>query len=176
MGRHDKTGRTKDAKRPWASCHVELNNGFRQEAAWKALKPSARVVYVELKSLYNGFNNGKVEGSERRLAKLTGLGKNTVSRALEELQEAGFIVQMKRGVLGIEGNGKGTLWRLTELGCLSDRPTKDFRKRQPKNRTPHPEWTQGGSKMDPVNAASGSRMDPVKHLNRLFPAPILDPI
>ncbi len=158
--KHDKTGRTKGAKRPWVSCHVEIFNGFRQEPAWKALNASARVVYVELKSLYNGFNNGNVEGSERILAEMAGLGKNTASRALEELQEAGFIVQMKRGVLGIDGKGKGTLWRLTELGCLGEHPTKDFRKRQPKNKTLHPKRTQGGSKMDPVNAASGSEMDP----------------
>ena len=160
MGKHDRKGRSKDAKLPWASCHVELNNGFRQEAAWKGLKASARVVYVELKSLYNGFNNGKVMASERHLAKLTGLGKNTVSRALGGLQEAGFIVQMQRGVLGIDGKGNGTLWRLTEIGCLGERPTKDFKKWDQKNRTLPPKWTQGAPKMDPVNAASAPKMDP----------------
>ncbi len=137
-----------------------MNNGFRQERAWKALNASARIVYVEIKSLYNGYNNGKVMASERELARRTGLGKNTVSRALDDLQEAGFIVQMKRGVLGIDGHGVGTLWRLTELGYLGERPTKDFKKWQPKNKTPPPKWTQGAPKMDPVNAASAPKMDP----------------
>ncbi len=144
---------------------MEIFNGFRQEPAWKALNASARVVYVELKSLYNGFNNGNVEGSERILAEMAGLGKNTASRALEELQEAGFIVQMKRGVLGIDGKGRGTLWRLTEIGCLGERPTNDFKSWKLKNIIPGPKWVQGGSKM-----GAG------KPLKRPFPAPKMDPI
>ncbi len=160
MADHNKTGRSKKSRLPWESCHVEINNGFRQERAWKALNASARVVYIEIKSLYNGFNNGKVMASERHLAGLTGFSKNTISKALINLQDAGFIVEMKRGVIGVAGKGTGSLWRLTELGCLGDRPTKDFKKWQPKNRIPGQKLTQGGSEVDPVNAASGSEVDP----------------
>ena len=157
---HDKTGRSKKTRLPWESCHVELINGFRQEAAWKALNASARLVYIELKSLYNSFNNGKVMASERHLAAMTGFSKNTVSRALETLQGGGFIVEMRRGTIGVDGKGAGSLWRLTELGCLGERPTKDYRTSQPKNRIPGPKLTQGGSKVDPVNEPSGSKVDP----------------
>ena len=160
MTDHNKKGRSKRSKLPWESCHVELINGFRQEAAWKALNASARVVYVELKSLYNGFNNGRVMASERHLAEMSAFSKNTVSRALEALQDAGFIVEMQRGIIGVDGKGTGTLWRLTELGCLGERPTKDYRKQQPKNRIPGPKLTQGGSKVDPQKALGGSKVDP----------------
>ena len=129
MTDHNKTGRSKKTRLPWESCRVEINNGFRQERAWKALNASARVVYVELKSLFNGFNNGKVMASERHLAGLTGFSKNTVSRSLEALHDAGFIVEMKRGVIGVEGKGTGSLWRLTELGCLGERFFKEFNHR-----------------------------------------------
>ena len=95
--KHDKTGRTKGAKLPWESCHVELFNGFRQGAAWKSLNAGSRVVYTELKSLFNGYNNGSVMASERFLAKLTGFSKTTVSRALAELVDKGFIQQRTRG-------------------------------------------------------------------------------
>ncbi len=60
MAKHDKTGRSKNARLPWESCHVSLINSFRQEPAWKDLNASARIVYVELKSLYNSYNNGSI--------------------------------------------------------------------------------------------------------------------
>ncbi len=156
----DKTGRTKGAKLPWESCHVEINNGFRQEGAWKALNASARVVYVELKSLYNGFNNGKIMASERFLAEQTGFSKTTVSRALLELIDRGFVREKKRGVLGVDGKGTGTCWVLTELGCLGERSTKDFKKWQPKGRILGQKRTQGGSGMNPGKPSSGSGMNP----------------
>ena len=115
MADHNKKGRSKKTSLPWESRHVELINGFRQEAGWKSLNASARVVYLEMKSLYNGFNNGRIMASERHLAKLTGFTKNTVSRSLETLKDAGFVVEMKRGVMGSDGKGTGSLWRLTEL-------------------------------------------------------------
>jgi len=147
--KHNKTGRTKGAKLPWESCHVKIINGFRQESAWKALKAGSRIVYIELKSRFNGFNNGKIMGSERFLAEQTGFGKNAISRALGELQEKGFIRETKPGVLGSDGKGTGACWALTELGCHGERPTKDFKKWKPKNRTPGPKQTQGGSEMNP---------------------------
>ena len=156
--KHDRTGRTKGAKLQWLSCHVELNNGFRQERAWKDLSASARVVYVELKSLYNGFNNGKVEASVRKLARLTGLANNTVFRALKNLQEAGFIVEMKRGFLGPDGLGVLTLWRLTEKPWLGERATNDFKSWKLKNITPSPKWVQGVPKMGTGKARSVPKM------------------
>lgn len=171
MADHNRKGRSKNTRLPWESCHVELINGFRQEAAWRALKASTRVCYVELKSLFNGFNNGKIMASERHLAKLTGFSKNTVSGALDELVAAGFIVQMQRGVLGSDGKGTGSLWRLTELGCLGERPSRDYRKAIPKNRIPGQNLTQGGSKPDPQNEPGGSKADPgwVKNCPRKGP-------
>ncbi len=169
MSKHDKTGRSKNAKLPWESRHVMLINSFRTEPAWKDLNASARVVYVELKSLYNGYNNGSLMASERHLAEMTGFVKNTVSRSLDDLQEAGFIVEMKRGIIGVDGKGTGTLWRLTELGCLGERPTKDFKK----NRTPGQRLTQGGSKVDPQKPPGGSKVDPGWVKNCPGKAPIL---
>ena len=106
----------------------------------------------------------------RELARLTGLADNTVFRALKNLQEAGFIVQMKRGVLGIDGHGVGTLWRLTELGCLGERATNDFKSWKLKNIIPGPEWVQGVPKMGagkhlsaPKMGAGCPKMGAVKH-------------
>jgi hypothetical protein len=117
---------------------VQLINAFRQEPAWKALSPAARVVYVELKGVYNGSNNGSIMGAVRWLAGKAGLSKNTVDRALKELEAHGFIVAVRRGCVGFEGKGEATLWRLTELGYAGERPTQDYKSWLPENKTLSP--------------------------------------
>ena len=38
----------------------------------------------------------------------------------------GFIVMTEPGCLGVAGRGKAPHWRLTELGCMAEPPTRDF--------------------------------------------------
>ena len=121
---------------------VQLINAFRAEPAWRALSCPARLVYVEIKSLYNGQNNGRLMASVRWLVLETGISKSAVERALRDLQEHGFIVAMRGGYLGSEGKAQGTLWRLTELGHAGDQPTKDYRNWRPKNKSPSPQRGQ----------------------------------
>lgn len=97
-------------------------------AAWRAMSPPARVLYVALKSRY-GFkakNNGRIYLSVRQAAKETGLNKNMLARSFRELQYYGFIIQTNPGCLGVDGRGKAPHWRLTELGYMTDPPTRDF--------------------------------------------------
>jgi hypothetical protein len=97
-------------------------------AAWRAMSPYARVIYVALKSRYSikAKNNGRIYLSSRHAAEETGFGKNTAARALRELSHYGFIVMMKAGCLGVDGRGTASHWRLTELGYMTDPPTRDF--------------------------------------------------
>jgi DeoR-like helix-turn-helix domain len=96
--------------------------------AWKALGPSSRLVYVALKGRYGIEikNNGRVYLSVRMAMEETGLSFNTIRRGFLELQHYGFIVMTRGGFLGLDGHGKATHWRLTELGYMSDPPTKDY--------------------------------------------------
>ena len=111
---------------------VRMINSFRQEPAWLALSFGARCLYVELKSQYNGYNNnGRLMCSARFAAKALGCSKNSVTVYFKELEEMGFIVKTKGGSLGSDGHGQGRLWRLTELGFMGDRPTKDYRNWKP---------------------------------------------
>ena len=135
--------RSKRPPLPKGEQFVQLINDFRSEPAWRALSCTARVVYVEIKSLYNKQNNGRLMASVRWLADETGISKGAVEKALRDLQEHGFIVQMQGGYLGPEGKGQGTLWRLTEVGYLDERPTKDYRNWQPKSKSPSHEKGQG---------------------------------
>jgi hypothetical protein len=96
--------------------------------AWKAMSANARVVYIALKSKYGieAKNNGRIYLSARDGTEETGLGKNVIARALREVQYYGFIAMTEPGCLGLDGRGKAPHWRLTELGYMTDPPTRDF--------------------------------------------------
>ena len=99
-------------------------------AAWRAMSPYARVVYMALKSRYSikARNNGRIYLSARDGAEETGFDMKTVARALRELKHYGFILMTEAGCLGVDGKGKAPHWRLTEVGYMTDPPTKDFLK------------------------------------------------
>jgi hypothetical protein len=65
--------------------------------AWRSLSGSGVKVYVELRSRYNGRNNGDLSLSYGEAAGLLGLGKTTIKRAFDELAEKGFIIRMSEG-------------------------------------------------------------------------------
>lgn len=109
---------------------VPLLNDTMGSAAWRAMSPYARLVYIALKSRY-GFkarNNGRIYLSARDGSEETGFDMKTVARALRELKHYGFIVMTEPGCLGVNGKGKAPHWRLTELGYMTDPPTRDFLK------------------------------------------------
>ena len=110
---------------------VQLFNAFRQEPAWLALTYGARCAYVEIKAQYNGQNNGRIMCSVRFLQDRLGCSLSSAERFLKELQTHGFIVKTAPGFLGVDGQGSGATWRITELGCMGDRQTKDYRNYQP---------------------------------------------
>jgi hypothetical protein len=109
---------------------VPMLNETWKSAAWRAMSPYARIVYISLKSRY-GFearNNGRIYLSARDGTEETGFDMKTVARCLRELEHYGFIVVTKAHCLGVEGRGTATHWRLTELGYMHEPPTKDFMK------------------------------------------------
>ncbi len=131
---------------------VQLINAFRQEPAWLALSFGARCLYVEMKALYNGTNNGRLMCSARFAAEALGCSKNSLTGYFRDLQDKGFIVETKGGSLGTEGRGHGRLWRLTELGFMGDMPTKNYREWKPaKNKRLYQVLGQGVPKVGTVS-------------------------
>jgi hypothetical protein len=98
--------------------------------AWRAVSLGARVLYVALRRRYyhHNHNNGRIYLSQRDAAKEVGSHHNQIARWFGELQHFGFIVMMTPGFLGLEGRGKATRWRLTELGYMKDLPTQDYKR------------------------------------------------
>ena len=96
--------------------------------AWRAMSHGARSLYVALKLRYssNIKNNGRIYLSTRTAAQELGSNRDAIQRWFRELQFYGFIVMTDGGCLGVDGKGKAPHWRLTEIGYMSDPPTRDF--------------------------------------------------
>jgi hypothetical protein len=96
--------------------------------AWKALSHGAKVLYIALRRRYSitSHNNGRIYLSQRMAARELGSHHNEIARWYRELQHYGFIVMTAPAYLGVEGKGKAPRWRLTELGCMGNYPTRDF--------------------------------------------------
>jgi hypothetical protein len=117
---------------------VMVTNQVLDSPAWRAMSLGARLLYIALKRRYssNRKNNGNIFLSHRHARKEIGSGLTEIARWYRELQYYGFIVMMDPGCLGVNGKGRATKWRLTEVAYMrgtsskssEDMPTMDFLK------------------------------------------------
>ena len=109
--------------------YVALYHWVTDSAAWRDLDCVARCAYTELARRYAGpgSNNGRISHSVREMAEALGTSKATALRALDRLQDHGFVVVMKKGAFNMKQR-HATEWRLTEYGCdvTGDLATKEF--------------------------------------------------
>lgn len=134
---HNRKGRSKYPDR-----YMTVFYYFVESPAWRSLDTYARSVYFELRYRYNGRNNGGIAASVRELAKAINCSNRPIIRALQELQDRGFIIAVQKGSFNwktrIDGSEKNraTVWLLTELP--QNEPVqeltarKDFMKWEPK--------------------------------------------
>src|SRR4051794_28161691 len=124
--------------------HVRLYHWLMQTEAWQSLRALERAIYIEIAARYagDGSNNGRIGYSIREAASTFRVGKSTAARALQALQDRGFIVARKKGAFSLK-NRHSTEWRLTEFGCdlTSALPTKEFARWLPENQKPVPAGT-----------------------------------
>lgn len=122
--KHDRTGRSKGVDR-----YVALTHWMMRTPAWLDLRPNARCAYIEIARRYAGpgSNNGRIPCSVREISESLHISKMTALRALQELQDHGFIVQAKRGAFSVKCR-HATEWRLTEYrdDVTGEMATKDF--------------------------------------------------
>jgi hypothetical protein len=108
-----------------------LPHSLLQSAAYRSLSPNARVLLVELISMENGKNNGKLWLSEIDAAWRMGVSCPKVARnAFTELVAAGMIAITKDRHWHIKtGIGRARSWRLTWLFNYAERKpaTNDWR-------------------------------------------------
>ncbi len=106
--------------------------------AYRQLSSRSRDIFMLLMRRYRGVNNGYISLSCREVAEYYGIGKNTASRCLKELQLHGFIQAMKVGVFTLR---HATTWRLTFQETLDS-----YGKRTP----PTNEWKRYDSALKKV--------------------------
>ena len=104
--------------------------------AFRSLSGAALKVWIELRTRFNGWNNGRITLSWDEAARILHMGKTTIGRAFDELEEKGFIVMTKRG----QWYGRmASEWAVTDRQLDGHLPTnawKNWRAQpKPKNRS-----------------------------------------
>jgi hypothetical protein len=112
---------------PWVGVTITVLDS----KAWKAMSPAARIIYLAIKHNYirEANNNGRLYLAGRKGSEQTGLSRNTVWKCIHELIHYGFAVVTRGAALGVDGKGRPTYLRLTEMGTRAEpTPTRDFLK------------------------------------------------
>ncbi|UFI02148.1 helix-turn-helix domain-containing protein [Roseibium aggregatum] len=126
--RHDAKGRRKGDGQ-----YINLPYSLLRHPAWRSLSGPAVKVFFELRSRFNGGNNGKLHLSLDEAANLLGMSKSTVQRSFKELEQKGFIAKTKQG----QWYGRqATEWQTTDLPCdghLAKRSWQNLKQEPSKN-------------------------------------------
>src|SRR5262245_18748803 len=112
-GGHGQWRRKPLTKRSKDLPHIRLYRGDMETAAWRSLSFGARCLYIELKKLYNGSNNGKLYLSAREAAERMPTNRMSANRWFHELEDRGFIMPAQKSSFDWKsgaGEGVATTW------------------------------------------------------------------
>lgn len=123
----DRTGRSKGEAR-----FIQLHYAMLRHPAWQSLTGSAVKVWIELRSSFNGQNNGFVFLSYQDAATRLHVSKTTVGRAFDELRQKGFI---KLRSPGTWYGRRAHEWILTDLPYRDKPATRDWENWRPPDRS-----------------------------------------
>ena len=156
------SARKKKARKPNAAGrndteqYLPISYVMANSPAFRSLSGAALKVFIELRTRFNGRNNGRLTLSWDEAARLLHLGKSTIGRALEELKEKGLIVMTKRG----HWFGRmATEWAVTDRQLDGHLPTNAWKHwRAP----PKPKKQPFGPQTDHIGHATGTASVPKK--------------
>ncbi|MAB11847.1 helix-turn-helix domain-containing protein [Hyphomonas sp.] len=77
--------------------YMPLPYNLTKSVAFRHLSGNALKVFIELRSRFNGVNNGRLSLSYQDAADLLGMSKSSVKRAFDELVEKGFLKRRREG-------------------------------------------------------------------------------
>lgn len=80
--------------------HARIYSHWRRYPAWTSLSLAARALLVEILLEYRPGNNGRLSWPCRRAAGTIGVGKDTASRALTELELKGWLTVERVALFG----------------------------------------------------------------------------
>lgn len=117
-------GKTKGNQKTKSAPFVSLPKAMVQSPGYRSLSFSARIVLTEILCQYNGRNNGDLSAT-RTMAKDWGIASdNTLKRALDELQSAGWLVQTRDSLFSRHG-ARCALYAVSWIP-IDDCPDKDL--------------------------------------------------
>lgn len=113
--------------------YLPIPYAMARSPAMRSLSGSALKVWVELRSRFNGQNNGDLSLSLDEAARILSIGKATVQRAYIELEQKGFIKMTKRG----RWYGRmATTWAVTDRSHQGHNATRDWKDWRPEKEKP----------------------------------------
>ena len=121
--------------------YLPISYKMAQTKAFRSLTGASLKVWIELRTRYNGHNNGLVSLSLREAADLLGMSQTTAQRALIELAQKGFI---KRRARGSWYGRKAAEFILTDVKYDGHAPTREWQSWRPKNKSSVPGRTAKG--------------------------------
>ena len=134
------TGRTEAGEQ-----FIALSYPMLRSPAWRSLSGRAIKVWLELRSRYDGRNNGQLSLSQDEGARLLGIGKATVARSFAELEAKGFLVLTKRGVWF---GRRASEYATTDRSMNGHPATQNWKQWQPKKQSL-------GSSLDHIGSLTG---------------------
>ena len=144
---------------------VPIPHDMLSSVAWRSLGGAAVKVYVELRSRFNGGNNGDLSLSMDEAARLLHMSKATVWRAFVELEEKGFIAKTKPGHWY---GRRATTWAVSDRPHGPQPPTNAWRDWRPKNNSSVPRrdiFDADGPVSGPIDRAIVPLQDPSEHFS-----------
>jgi predicted DNA-binding transcriptional regulator AlpA len=114
--------------------HVRVYVTLLNSPAWVALGLSSRALFVDLRSMLTGSNNGNLAAPLSVLKHRGWASSATLTSALYELRSLGFLAVTRQGGLRL-GTRVASLYRFTDIevfdqpkvGVLACNPTHDYR-------------------------------------------------
>jgi len=97
---------------------VQIDSTVYQSAAWRALPDAALRLWLDLRTLHNGHNNGRLAPTFATLRPLGWTSKDKLARALAALVEYGFLRYTRK--TGPNAYHRAALVRFTDLACPGD--------------------------------------------------------
>ena len=110
--------------------YLPIPYSMARSAAFRSLNGNALKVWIELRSRFNGMNNGDLSVSMDEASRLLGIGKATAKRAFEELEAKSFIKMINKG----SWYGRmATTWAVTDRSLKGEHATNDWKNWRPPN-------------------------------------------
>lgn len=129
MARNRRRSRPNATGRNDTEQYIAISYTKAHSAVWRSLGGPAVKVWVELRSRYNGTNNGDLSLSLDEAARLLHMSKSTAMRAFADLEDKGFLKMMQRGFWY---GRKATTWAVTDRPLHGHLATHDYKHWRPK--------------------------------------------